>query len=63
MGDDELRDHVEALYAKRRRVAPVVSQTGEFGEKERPEVVKVKSDDDLETVDPATIKKGEVSRS
>jgi hypothetical protein len=55
--------HTEALNAKRRAAkAAMESQEGEFGSRERPEVVKLKKVDDLEVIDPPRIKGGEVSR-
>ena len=61
---DDFYAYTERLNAKWRAAKAVDTkpQEGDFGEAQRPEVVKIKKDDDLETVDPARIRDGEVSR-
>jgi len=60
---DDFYAHTEVLNAKRRAAKVATeSQEGEFGSRERPEVVNLKKTEVSVTIDPARIKNGEVSR-
>jgi hypothetical protein len=66
--DDEYRDHVAGInrhLVARAAALKKASQPADFGSGQKGEVVRVKkTDDDLETIDPANVRDGgEVSRS